>query len=217
MRLVRSLAGTATAVMLVAGAGLAAAPAATAAPSGTIPATGVTSVTTAPGLAKALVSRGIVPYGLGPTSTSLSFSWRNGLQLRYGFPVTGVTLDDASAGAADPTNVNILHSGGLAFANVTKGTRVTTRNYTIDLSAGVISADVTANGANVGRIPVYAISLADASVSYTVPTDGKADVKNVKVTLAPGVAGTLNSVLRTSVFTEGATIGSARVVVSSVG
>jgi hypothetical protein len=217
MRLTRTLAGVAAAALLVGGASAAAAPAALAAPSGPIPATGVTSVTTAPGLAGALIRKGIVPYGLGPTSTKALFSFSKGLQVRYGFPVTGVTLDDAAAGAANPANVNILHSGGLAFANVFKGTRVTTRNYTIDISGGVITADVTANGSPVGRIPVYAISLANASVSYTVPTDGKADVRNVAVRLAPGVAGTLNSVLKTSVFGEGATIGTARVVVSSVG
>lgn len=215
MRITRTVATLAASTLLVGGLAVAAAPAASA-ESAVIPATGITSVTTAKGLAPALISKGIVPYGLGSTTTQFLYSYSNGLQVRYGFPVTGVTLDDGGS-AANPADVNILHSGGLAFANVLKGTRVTTRNYTIDISAGVITADVTANGASVGRIPVYKIDLSAASVSYTVPTDGKADVRNVKVSLADGVAGVLNSVLKTSVFTENATIGTARVVVSSVG
>ena len=216
MRLTRTFATLAASTLLVGGLAVAAAPAASA-ESAPIKATGVTSVTTAKGLATALISKGIVPYGLGSTSTSFLYSATNGLQVRYGFPVTGVTLDDPALGAGSVANVNILHSGGLAFANILKGTRVTTRNYTIDVSGGVITADVTANGASVGRIPVYKIDLSGASVSYTVPTDGKADVRNVTVQLADGVAAVLNSVLKTSVFTENATIGSARVVVSSVG
>lgn len=216
MRLTRTLAGFAASALLAGGLAVAAAPSASAT-SAPIPATGLTSVTTAPKLAGALLSKGIVPYGLGSTSTKLTLSRAGGLQLRYGFPVTGVTLDDPAAGAASPANVDVLHSGGLAFANVLKGTRVTTRNYTIDISAGVITAEVTANGAAVGRIPVYAITLDPTQISYTVPADGKADVRNVTVRLAPGVAGVLNSTLKTGVFTENATIGTARVVVSSVG
>jgi hypothetical protein len=207
MRLSRTFATLAASSLLVGGLAVAAAPAASAT-SAVTPATGVTTVTTAKGLAPALISKGIVPYGLGDTSTRFLYSWSNGLQVRYGFPVTGLTSDgNPAAGLGD---ANVLHSGGLAFANVLKGTRVTTRNYTIDVSGGVITANVAANGTALSpdQIPVYKIDLSGATVSTQ---NGVVQISGVVVKLNTGIAGALNGALKTTVFTEGATIGTANV------
>jgi hypothetical protein len=134
MPLLRRLAAITAAAALVGAGALATAPAASAANETKIRATGVTRVTTAPGLAPALLKAGILPYGLSSTSTRARWTRADGLQLTYGFPVTGVTVDPGTAGATG--DLNVLHSGGLGFINYRSWDRVAIRNFTIDVSGG---------------------------------------------------------------------------------
>lgn len=210
MRTLQRIGAAAASVALVAGAGIAAA-----APASAATVSGTTAVTTAPGVATALIGRGIVPYALSPASTTPLFNWKTGLQVRYGFPVTGVTVD---AGGSTLGAVNIQHSGGLALASLQNFNRVTLRNFTIDISEGVIKANVggVPGVSSAAQIPVFSVVL-PAGVDPNAPI-GSVTVSGVQVNLAPGIAGVLNSVLvkpgAKPVFAEGQNLGSATVAVT---
>src|SRR5205809_7774181 len=75
---------------------------------------GRTALTTNPKTTGVLVSNGILPLPVGPT-TVWPRSGPDGLSLRYGFPITGGRVDgDTLAGY-------INHAGGLRFLNVANG------------------------------------------------------------------------------------------------
>jgi hypothetical protein len=218
MSLLRRLAAIGAATALVVGGSLATAPTASAATETKIPATGVTRVTTAPGLAPALLRAGILPYGLSSTTTKARWTRADGLQLTYGFPVTGVTVDPGTSGATG--DLNVLHSGGLGFINYRTFDRVAIRNFTIDVSAAAVTAQVynvrTPDGARVPdgtRVPVFALSDLAGVSDRTVGGKRIVRVQSATVKLAPGIGALLNANLHTKVFAEGATIGTARVVV----
>lgn len=219
MRFARIGSAVAIGALLMAGASAVAAPAgaAEAASSSTVTVNGVsgrTTVTTAPRLAGALLSHGILPYTVRPGSTDgVSYSPRNGLQLRYAFPVTSLTSNPAGEGLAGVVlGAQIGHSGGLAFFSFNNFHRVKVSNFTIDVPKGQLIATLTGftgipNGT---RAPIFNLAIDPSKATIANPVV----VPDVKVTLTAVAAGALNSSLRTKLFTPGLDIGTAKVVIN---
>src|SRR5690349_21052127 len=88
---------------------------------------GVTAVTTAPGIAPALLKNGIVPLATSPGTESVLFR-KSGPAARFTFPVTGgsVTLS--------PLGGKINHAGGILFANLRNGKTIGVSRFTINLA-----------------------------------------------------------------------------------
>lgn len=181
MRLSRTatLAATAAATLAVA------VPAATAAPT-TILATGGTTVDAAPALT-ALGSLGVDVGLTGPASIS-------GTEVT--FPVT--------VGRLGVRN-EIRHIGGLEFS--AGGTTVGLSRYTIDLDAGVLTAQVSVDGQVLGRVPVFDLAPTQAPVL----TRRTFSVQGVKVDLTQGAADLLNKEFGVDAFTGDTPVGTARV------
>ncbi|GAA1875471.1 hypothetical protein [Lapillicoccus jejuensis] len=190
-------------VALLAVVGLAAAPSAGAATVSSAPAAtaaktlGTTTVTTAPGVAEALLRSGIVP--LPAPGTTFGVKYRNGVLVSYGFPITGSTADLA-AGTGD-----ITHSGGIVF--VGKGRSLAVGSFDIDLAAGKVFA-TTVNGA-AAHVPLLDLDLAKVRVG-TVGTTTV--VSGVGLKLDPVAAGVLNRTFGSKLPTDGSlTFGTANV------
>jgi hypothetical protein len=204
MRYTRLAAAAAAATMIV-GTGALVAPA-NAAHSNPAPAatrtviSGTTTVTTAPGIANALLGKGLVVLATAPGSTNVTGALSNP-RLNISFPVTGAgkTVD---------------HKGTLIFLNPSKGKSVTLGDLKIDLKAKTISGKL--NGG--GYAPALKIDTSKAKVTTTVNRARTVTVTrytNVGVSLntAIDVAGVLNGALETDVFTPGLKVGSAAVTV----
>ena len=88
---------------------------------------GLTPVTTAPGIAKALLGAGIAPLPVKP-GTKFGVARLHPLKVSYGFPVTGGNPD-----LAGPSG-NIFHSGGITFVSHTAKLEI--GKFDIDLAAG---------------------------------------------------------------------------------
>lgn len=121
------------------------------------------------------------------------------------FPIIAGTVDVGSLRG------EILHSGGL---DLSAGDRtVTARNFIIDtsLASPALTAQVSVDGAVVGRIPLFNVDLTGASVrSYW----RSVRVSNVGITLTDTAAGALNGVFGTS-LPGGLVIGEATVFAST--
>jgi len=95
------------------------------------PTTGRTAVTTATGIAPAIVKAGVLPYAVSPgrlDGVSLS-----PLKLRFSFPITGL---QGGTFAGNVPN-EITHSGGIAFVKLGSFTkRIVVSDFTIDLNGG---------------------------------------------------------------------------------
>lgn len=182
-------------VTLLALLGFAMAPAASAAPrtasATTAKTLGTTTVTTAPGVAEALLKSGIVP--LPAPGTTFGVKYRNGVLVSYGFPITGSTAD-LTAGTGD-----ITHSGGIVF--VGKGKTLAVQDFDIDLAAGKVFA-TTVNGA-AARVPLLDLDLAKVRVGMVGTTTV---VSGVGLELDPVAAGVLNSTFGSTLPTDGSLV-----------
>ena len=105
---------------------------------------GATAVTTAPGIAKALLANGIVPIATAPGSESL----QSGPAVRFTFPVTG-----GRGTSLSPLGGQIYHQGGILFFNAKNGKQVEVSQFTISLTHGDLTGIVNGNP-NGGRAPV---------------------------------------------------------------
>lgn len=212
----KSIAGLTASAAVIAGA-IIAAPAASAGtdpvPS---PVTGRTSVTTQPGIAKALVNAGVLPYSVSPGKTDQ-------VRLRpasvtYSFPIT--KLDGGPFAGNIPNE--ILHTGGIAFVKLGSFTkRIVVSDFTIDLNGGVAVGqsptddptpqligtvrDGLGGVEDNARVALFDIDLSGATI----------DANDVQVTgaslkLTAVAAGALNAELGTSLFSEGLNVFSAR-------
>jgi hypothetical protein len=200
LRLRRGIIATLFALVL-AGAGLLVAPGAQAHPTdgrtGRHTSLGTTTVTTAPGIATTLLKAKILPLPVPGTRFGVSF--RNGLTVSYGFPITGSTANlDAGTG-------NITHSGGIDFVGRRGSLEI--GRFDIDLGAGKIFA--TQVDFAPGRIPVLDLDLS----GLTVRTDrGDTVISGVALTLDPVAATALNTTFGTALPTDGSlTFGSATI------
>ncbi|MEU6405942.1 hypothetical protein [Streptomyces sp. NPDC046985] len=173
-----------------------AAPTASAAPHAVHVKSGRTSVTVAPAITRALLSKGIVPIVTRPGTPSLTTVGHQ-LTLKATYPVTGGAL------TTSPLGGDITHKGGLKFANVFNGRSLEVGNFTVDLNKGQLTGLVAGTTT---RVPVFKLDLSTAHVKLT---KCGADATNVTLHLTSEAAGALNSTLKTQVFSAGLTVGTA--------
>ena len=159
-----------------------------------------TTLTTDPATTGVLVSNGILPLPVGPATVAPRFS-PDGLSLRYGFPITGGSVDAATlAGFID-------HSGGLRFVNIANGRTLTLTGFRIRISDNPgLTAQVNHDPSM--RVRILNLDLSNAKVVKHSP---RVWVGNVKATLTKTAASALNDALGVSFFSKGITLGTARV------
>jgi len=204
MREFRYLAAATAIAGLLAGSVATAASAATSQRAGAQAAAGVhlrggaTAVTTAPGIAPALLKNGIVPHAIWPGRESV-LSLKSGLAVRFTFPVTGgrVTLS--------PLGGNIYHSGGILFVNVKNGKKIEVSRFTIDLTHADLTGIV--NGNPKVRVPLFGLDLSHAKLMA-----GKHIVtaRGIGLKLTSAAAKALNAALGTKLFSAGLKLGTAK-------
>jgi hypothetical protein len=164
---------------------------------------GATVVTTAPGIADALIGAGITPSGVGQTGVKLLTS--NGLQARFTFPITKNTADLAS-GTGD-----IRHGGGILLTSDSASLEI--GKFDIDLAAGKVFARQV-NFAYGMRVPVLDLDLSGLQVSTNGA--GATVLSGITVKLDPVAAGAINATFGTALPTDGSLVfGRARVVISA--
>ena len=147
-----------TGTVLAAGLVAAAAPAsATASSHPTL--RGNTGLTTAPGIAHALIGSGVLP--LPAPGTGFGLKIIGGLATSYRFPITG-----GNPSLVGPKG-NIFHSGGINFVSV-RGKHLEIGKFDIDLKAGKIYADQV--NFKPGRIPVLDLDLSKLKVKSSYGT-----------------------------------------------
>lgn len=155
---------------------------------------GTTSVELSPGFVGALTSLNIAPGRVFPS----------GLRGRKAtFPITDGTLDRQTLRG------EIVHNGGLTLTRGT--TQVKLKSFIIDTTGQgiVLTGLVSANGAVVGRIPLFDLQLpSEPSASLRFES---ISLSGVVVNLRPEAANALNAVFSTNAFVPGFNIGTARV------
>jgi hypothetical protein len=161
---------------------------------------GDTSVTTAPGIAAALLGHGIVPVATLPGTEGARIG-SGGVVVRFTFPVTGGWLN-----AAKLTGT-IWHKGGILFADVPAGKQILVSDFVISVHQGVLTAEV--NGNPKVRVPLLRLSLAHAAIA-----SGRHYVRitGIVVTLTGAAASALNATFGTSLFKLGLELGTANTV-----
>ena len=116
---------------------------------------GDTSVTTAPGIAGALLGHGIVPIATLPGTEGARVG-SGGVAVRFTFPVTGGWLNPAKLRGT------IWHKGGILFVAPATGKQIKVSNFVISVHQGVLTAEV--NGNPKVRVPLLRLSLAHATI-----------------------------------------------------
>ncbi len=207
MRAFRQLAAATAVAGLLTGSAATAASAATSQPAAaTRPAAsvhltgGVTVVTTAPGIAGALLKNGIVPIATWPGTQAVKFA-KSGPAVRFAFPVTG------GRASLSPLGGRVYHRGGILFFNARNSKEVLVSRFTINLSTGDLTGIV--NGNPKARVPLFNLDLSHAKLAA-----GKHVVvaKGVGLKLTKVAAGALNAALGTKLFSAGLRLGTARTV-----
>jgi hypothetical protein len=159
-----------------------------------------TTLTTDPATTAVLVTHGILPLPVGPTTVAPSFN-SGKLSLSYGFPITGGAVNTATLAGF------INHSGGLRFVNIANGHTLTLTNFQIHISdESGLSAEV--NGNPSVRVRILNLDLSHAQVTKQPPS---VTVSNVKATLTDTAASALNKALGVSFFSRGIVLGVAQV------
>ena len=157
---------------------------------------GTTAVTTAPGVASALLGAGIVPLATWPGRESVLSG--SGTAVRFTFPVTGgrVTLS--------PLGGQIEHRGGILFLNLKNGKDVEVSQFTIDLAHADLTGIVNGNAS--ARVPLFRLVL-----SHAVLAAGRHVVtaRGIGLTLTAIAAKALNAALGTKLFRAGLNLGTA--------
>jgi hypothetical protein len=161
---------------------------------------GTTAVTTAPGVASALLQNGIVPQATGPGRERVLHG-KNGPAVRFAFPVTGglVTLS--------PLGGNIYHAGGIVFRNTRNGKTIEVSQFTIDLTHGDLTGIVNGNPAV--RVPLFRLGLSHARLAAGTHL---VKARGIVLTLTWVAAKALNAALGTGLFSAGLELGTARTV-----
>ena len=161
---------------------------------------GATAVTTAPGVASALLQNGIVPKAVRPGSERVLYG-RSGPAVRFALPVTGGKL------TLSPLGGNIYHAGGIMFRNTKNGKTVKVSQFTIDLTHGDLTGIVNGNPA--ARVPLFRLGLSHATLAV-----GRHLVKarGIVLTFTSVAAKALNAALGTKLFSAGLELGTARTV-----
>src|SRR5689334_15357590 len=158
---------------------------------------GATAVTTAPGIAAALLKNGIVPLATWPGSQSVQVG-QSGPAVRFAFPVTGGRV------SLSPLGGQVYHRGGILFVNAKNGKQVKVSRFTIDLGHADLTGIV--NGNPKARVPLFRLDLSHAKL-----TAGKhiATARGIGVKLTGAAAKALNAALGTKLFSGGLKLGTA--------
>ena len=158
---------------------------------------GATAVTTAPGIATALLKNGIVPLATWPGSQSALFP-ETGPAARFTFPVTGGRV------TVSPLGGKVNHAGGILFLNVTNGKTIKVSRFTIDLSRADLTGIV--NGNPKARVPLFRLDLSHAKLAA-----GKHVItaRGIGLKLTAVAAKALNASLGTKLFSAGLKLGTA--------
>lgn len=160
---------------------------------------GETSVTTAPGIATALLGNGIVPIATLPGTEGAQLG--GGVAVRFTFPVTGGWLNTAKLTGT------IWHEGGILFADLPAGKQIEVSDFVINVHQGVLTAEV--NGNPKVRVPLLRLSLAHASIHA-----GRhyVQISGIVLTLTRTAASALDATFGTSLFQPGLKLGTASTV-----
>ena len=204
MRGFRYLAAATAVTGLLAGPAATAASAAPARPAAVQAATGaevrggVTTVSTAPGIAAALLKNGIVPRATWPGRESVR-PGKSGPTVRFTFPVAGggVTLS--------PLGGKISHRGGILFVNKNNGKKIKVSRFTIDLNRADLTGIV--NGNPRARVALFHLDLSHAKLAacqHSLTATG------IGLKLTSVAAKALNAALGTKLFSAGLRLGTAR-------
>lgn len=162
---------------------------------------GDTRVTTAPGIAGALIGAGVVPLPVTP-GTGFELT-TDPLAATYRFPITG-----GNPNLAGPSG-DILHRGGINFVSPSASLEI--GKFDIDLAAGKVFA--TEINRAPGRIAVLDLDLS----GLKVVTRGNATIlSGITVKLDPAAAGALNATFGLGLPENGSLVfGSATVTLRS--
>ena len=161
---------------------------------------GDTSVTTAPGIAGALLGHGIVPIATLPGTEGARVG-SGGVAVRFTFPVTGGWLNAAKLRGT------IWHKGGILFVAPATGKQIKVSRFVISVHQGVLTAEV--NGNPKVRVPLLRLSLAHATIHA-----GRHYVRisGIVLTLTKAAASALDTTFGTTLFTPGLKFGTASTV-----
>lgn len=161
---------------------------------------GGTSVTTAPGIAGALLRHGIVPIATLPGTEGARVG-SGGVAVRFTFPVSGGWLNAAKLRGT------IWHKGGILFVAPATGKQIKVSNFVISVHQGVLTAEV--NGNPKVRVPLLRLSLAHAIIHA-----GRHYVRisGIVLTLTRAAALALDTTFGTTLFTPGLKLGTASTV-----
>ena len=160
---------------------------------------GSTTVTTAPGVAKALLGQGIAAFATSPGwQTTRSLTAATGPVVVASYPATSGNI------GFGPVRGTINHAGGLLLANLKTGAgQVLVDNFIIDLKAKQLTARVPALGARIG---IFALDLSKARVTLVKKV---VTATGIGLRLLPTAAEALNASLGTTIFTAGLKFGTA--------
>lgn len=156
---------------------------------------GDTSVTTAPGIAAALLGHGIVPIATRP-GTQRAQAGSGGVAVRFTFPVTGGWLNLAQLRGT------IWHQGGILFLAPATGKKIEVSDFIISVHQGVLTAEV--NGNPQARVPLLRLSLARATVQSG---QHYVRISGIVLTLTGTAASALDATFGTTLFTPGLELG----------
>jgi len=162
---------------------------------------GQTTLTTAPGIAAALLGHGIVPLATLPATEGVK-TVSGGVAVRFAFPVSGgrVNLKQLTG--------TIDHSGGILFIAPASGKEIAVSDFVINLKERVLTAIV--NGNPKARVPLLSLSLAGAKIAA-----GKhaVAVSGIVARLTKTAASALDATFGTSLFKAGLELGTAGTLV----
>ena len=161
---------------------------------------GTTAVTTAPGVAAALLQNGIVPRAIWPGSERVLHG-KTGPAVRFAFPVTGGLV------TVSPLGGDIYHGGGIVLRNTRNGKTIVVSQFTIDLTHGDLTGIVNGNPA--ARVPLFRLGLSHARLAV-----GRhlVTARGIVLTLTSVAAKALDAALGTRLFSAGLELGTARTV-----
>jgi hypothetical protein len=161
---------------------------------------GMTAVTTAPGVASALLQHGIVPRAIWPGSERVLYG-KNGPAVRFAFPVTGGLV------RLSPLGGTIYHDGGILFRNAKNGKTIEVSQFTIELTHGDLT--VIVNGNPAARVPLFGLGLSHAKLTVARRL---VTARGIVLTLTSVAARALNAALRTRLFCAGLELATAQTV-----
>jgi Htaa protein len=200
-----AMAASAAALLLGSAAGVASASTASARPQCPVSAVrltgGQTSVTTAPGIAAALLGHGIVPLATLPGTEGAS-TGKSGIAVTFAFPVTGGSVN------LKQLTGTIGHSGGIVFIAPASGKQIAVSDFVINLKQKLLTAIV--NGNPKERVPLLSLSLAGAKVTASRHA---VRVSGIVTRLTKTAASALDATFGTTLFTPGLELGTASTLV----